>query len=90
MTKVPTWLEAHCYECHEERPIVAIRGVRKMPRSNNVMLAVRLSCGHERHGDDRVVVTEERKSRIEEVLMRAKLLLWQESGGVAGALSMTG
>ena len=51
----PYWAEAYCFECKELCLIVEILG-RRHTRAD-WMVAVRLACGHERHRQDRVVMT---------------------------------
>ena len=78
---IPSWAEAYCFECRGIREMTAILGRRQASRASGApTIAVQLSCGHERHAEERVVMSEDNF-----VLLRARFLR-----RAAGALTMSG
>ena len=57
---IPDYAFAYCFECGTQSEITAVLGQRRAPvnRLKACYVAVSLECGHARHGDDRVVMSQ--------------------------------
>ncbi len=59
-------MNSYCFVCEARRTVTAVLGSRKAHLIDDLFYVnVRLSCGHERHEDERLVMTTTNRYRLE-------------------------